>query len=52
MIQGIQGFLDFTNTMVGEDIIEMEKTNNKLISHLPRNEQRNIESVISAFITP
>ena len=52
MIQGIQGFLDFTNTMVGEDITEMEKTNSKLRSHLPSKEQKNIESVILALVRP
>ena len=45
MIQGIQGFLDFTSTMFGEDVIGMEKTNNKLRTCLPSNVQDNLDAV-------
>ena len=50
MIQGIQGFMDFTSTMVNEDITEIEVTNWKLRSCLPSKEWENLDKVTSMYI--
>ena len=49
MIQGIQGFVEFTNTMVGEEITQMEISNNKLKAYLPSMEQKSIDMVAKCF---